>query len=345
MTATTTATLPAANPVSGSKLTLAKTGTVDKRPAMIAHDGPKVTVVLVLKDDGNWGVSRSISHGGIRGLGLALKELDEGTARNADQPPVFDISALVPNVAPLAVAPGVKAAVTGSPKAVENAPVAAAPEKAKRAKKAPVAATPAPAPAEVPPAPAKAARAPKAAKAPAAEAPAAKVEAPAGPRLDPAILAHYGPEFARGMAETTDLDRLRKEREVATKAGAPAEVIRAITLRAGEVAMGLSLASIRKASKPAADKVAPTASSTRAPPTKKMDLHDLIAAGIVKVGDVVHLRGKPDHKTTIKADGSTADGTSLAQWGKANTGWPSINVYANIVHARTGKLLADLRTA
>jgi hypothetical protein len=305
----TTATLPAPAPKS---LTLAKTGTVSGRPAMIGF-GDKKTVLLVMNEAGDtWVQEKEVAFSGIRGMGLLTKDLDAGSARRADEKPVFAIEA-VEAAAPQAEAP----APAAIEPVIEAAP--ATPEKAKRPKKA---------------------AAPKAEKAPAVP-----VE-PASPVIDPALVNLLGHDRALAITTTTDLAFLRNFRETAIKTGLPAEVVRAITLRAGEVACGFNLAALRKAAstKPAAQaskpaKVAPSTAE------KKMGIRELLAAGAVKAGDEVHLRGKPDTKTTLTADGNAKGGQSLGAWAKSATGWSSVNVYVNLVHSRSGKLLRDLRTA
>jgi hypothetical protein len=310
-----------------SSLVLARTGTIKGVPAMIAFDGSKRTLLLVQKG-AEWVQEREVQYGGIRGMGLLTKYLDEGSARLADKTPIFEEG----KAAPEAKAPKAAPAPKASP--VTLADVNPAPEAraamdkvvgVKRTRKAKSPATPAAPKAEPPVAP----------------------PAPVGPVLDPAIVHHLGHDRAVEVATTTDLAVLRKTREAAITAGAPAEVVRAITLRAGEIACGFTLAGVKKApvAKEATEKAprAEQTASTRQTPTKKIGIREMIDAGIVKAGDEIHLRGKPEIKTTLTADGHTATGASLGQWGKEQTGWPSMNVYANLVHTKSGKLLGDLR--
>lgn len=214
----TTTTLEVSAP---STLTIAKTGTVAGHPAMIAFDGKK-TVLLVLNETADgWDQIEEVAFSGIRGMGLLTKRLDSGSARRADETPVFHQKALTEEAAP------------ADEKVVE----------------------PIPAPAETPAVPAKA----KAEKAPKADTAPVKPPAPVGPVLDPAIVAHLGNDRALEVATTTDLTVLRTLRESVVKLGLPAAVVKAITLRAGEVACGFSLASMKRTTKaPAQSSTTPT---------------------------------------------------------------------------------------
>jgi hypothetical protein len=312
---------PATTP---ADLVLARTGTLNGIPAMIAFDGSKRTLLLVQKG-AEWVQEREVQYGGIRGMGLLTKYLDEGSARLADKTPIFEEG----KAAPEAKAPKAAPAPKATPATLDTV--------AATAKEAPT----------VPAKRARKAKAPAAPVAPKVEAPVAP-PAPVGPVLDPAIVHHLGHDRAVEVATTTDLAVLRKTREAAITAGAPAEVVRAITLRAGEIACGFTLAGVKKApvAKVATEKAprAEKATSTeQAPSAPKKDLRAMLEAGVVKAGDKVHLHGKPEVTTTITKDGTASDGRSLRKWAMEATGWPSINVYVNLVHTKTGKTLEALR--
>lgn len=300
------ATLPASLPSTGP-LTLAKTGTVEGKPALIAYDGPKTTVLLVLTEDGSWSVRRSIPHSGIRGLGLARKELDAGSERAADAEPVFaDATKGTATMAEIAAAPAAEIAVekpakaARAPKAtladrIRSAPWASLDEARIESLVGLVASSPENAlaiiDAEIATHEAcgngikadvigsirkQVAKTVKAPKAPAPEAKPAAPQVPAGPVADPALVEAVGADRALVIATTTDLALLRSEREAAIKAGAPQAAIRAITLRAGEIACGLSLSSLRKAAKPAPEAPA-TERAPRAPSTRSGNIQEILA--------------------------------------------------------------------
>jgi hypothetical protein len=78
----------------------------------------------------------------------------------------------------------------------------------------------------------------------------------------------------------------------------------------------------------------------------KARLRDLLATGLVHVGDRVFVRQHPDRSATI-VDGSTVEfegqRLSINMWGQQITGWISINIYEHICLERTGQPLDSLR--
>jgi len=90
----------------------------------------------------------------------------------------------------------------------------------------------------------------------------------------------------------------------------------------------------------AADATAPTRNYHKA------RLRDLLAAGLVKVGDRVFVRQYPDRFATI-VDGNTVEfegqQLSINTWGQQVTGWTSINIYEQVYLERTGQTLDSLR--
>jgi hypothetical protein len=223
MTASTSTLLPAAF----NSITLARTGLVDGRPALIGFDTPKSTVLLVGTPDGSWTIKRSVAHGGIRGMGMLVKDLDADTARPAGETPVWEVGT------PAAVEPTATVEEPVTPVA-DHAPVA------------PVET----APVEV---------------APEAPAPTAKVaeHAVVSPVLNAILGAPEDADLKAALAACSDVLVLRNARDTAIKGGAKATVVRSITLRAGEVACGMSLATLRKVAAPAKEILAKMVAETK----------------------------------------------------------------------------------
>ncbi|MCJ7737319.1 MAG: winged helix-turn-helix domain-containing protein, partial [Anaerolineae bacterium] len=66
---------------------------------------------------------------------------------------------------------------------------------------------------------------------------------------------------------------------------------------------------------------------------------DLLASGLLKVGDVVCVKKEPSACATV-VDGKRQ---SYTEWGKQVTGWSAINIYPQMVLKRTGETLDQLR--
>lgn len=90
-------------------------------------------------------------------------------------------------------------------------------------------------------------------------------------------------------------------------------------------------------------------SSTRPAPKKHkgpIRVPDLLEAGLLRPGDVVHTKKRPDLRATIigpdlvKYRGRR---WSYNDWGKHVTGWKSLNIYEQLVLERTGETLDELR--
>lgn len=75
-------------------------------------------------------------------------------------------------------------------------------------------------------------------------------------------------------------------------------------------------------------------------------LPKLLAWGLLKPGDTLHIKGNPEatatviDKVTVLAGGQKL---SYNEWGKRVTGWSSLNIYPNIVHEPTGMTLDEMR--
>jgi len=73
---------------------------------------------------------------------------------------------------------------------------------------------------------------------------------------------------------------------------------------------------------------------------------DLLEAGLLKPGDVVHTKKRPDLcATVVDAKVVTYHGKQWQynEWGTHVTGWSAINIYQQVILARTGQTLDDLR--
>ena len=80
--------------------------------------------------------------------------------------------------------------------------------------------------------------------------------------------------------------------------------------------------------------------------TSRLKLKDLLAAGVLKAGDAVWFKGKPEKKAYLTHDAKCEhDGTemSVLAFGKAMSGWGAVNIYEWINHGPTDKLLGRLR--
>lgn len=301
-------------PSAPSTLTLAKTGTVHGRPALVAYEG-KQTILLVLpaEEGSDWSEIDRSPHSGIRGLGQMMKKLDKDSARNpSDQPAWIKGAQVEPAGSVLAsavasAAPGIVAVLRADEvPAVESVPAAVEPV----GEQAPV------------------------------------VEVAASP-----LAGFLAADVIAEVATTTDLAFLRAAREDAARAGAGPEVLRVISMRAGEVVLGFDPTALRKVPKPATTQKAPT---MKAPPKlpdgqttrtrqKHIGIREMITSHIVNVGDKVHLRSNPELTTTIADNGNSADGGSLCAWTKRVTGWSAVDIYSNLIHSQSGKLLRELR--
>ncbi|MFC2023428.1 hypothetical protein ACFLT5_01685 [Chloroflexota bacterium] len=75
-------------------------------------------------------------------------------------------------------------------------------------------------------------------------------------------------------------------------------------------------------------------------------VHDLLEAGLLKPGDVVHTKKRPDLEATI-VDSTFVEYAGKRwrynDWGTHVTGWTAINIYRGFILARTGDTLDKLR--
>jgi hypothetical protein len=73
---------------------------------------------------------------------------------------------------------------------------------------------------------------------------------------------------------------------------------------------------------------------------------DLLQAGLLKPGDVVYTRKRPDLRATV-VDSRFVEYEGKRwkynDWGTHATGWAAINIYREFVLARTGQTLDELR--
>lgn len=79
---------------------------------------------------------------------------------------------------------------------------------------------------------------------------------------------------------------------------------------------------------------------------KPIRISDLLKAGLLTRGDVIHTRKVPDAKATVvdaKYVEYNGQRWHYNDWGTHVTGWMAINIYAEVVLARTGQTLDDLR--
>ncbi len=80
--------------------------------------------------------------------------------------------------------------------------------------------------------------------------------------------------------------------------------------------------------------------------TSRLKLKDLLAAGVLKVGDAVWFKGKPDKQAYLTPDGGCSfEGSkmSLSSYSKAISGWSGVNNFAWIHHGPSDRLLGQLR--
>lgn len=134
----------------------------------------------------------------------------------------------------------------------------------------------------------------------------------------------------------TTLDEVRAAHEAETRGACRASVLRALRVRAGEIALGVVAGG--KGEKVKAAAVA-EATGTR---TAKLDVAGMIAAGILAVGDQVALKDDPSRVETLNANGKTSDDVTLNKWAHDCLGYP-VNAYVAVVHVATGKTLNALR--
>ena len=73
---------------------------------------------------------------------------------------------------------------------------------------------------------------------------------------------------------------------------------------------------------------------------------DLFKTGLIQAGDEVYTKKCPEAVATV-VDAKTVeyDGERMTynEWGVQVTGWASINIYPQVVLARTGQTFDDLR--
>ena len=88
-------------------------------------------------------------------------------------------------------------------------------------------------------------------------------------------------------------------------------------------------------------------SATNGPRSKAPTrIADLLQAGLLKPGDEVYAKRRPDRRATVvDATFLTCDGKQWRynDWGTYITGWASINIYREVILTRTGQSLDDLR--
>lgn len=154
----------------------------------------------------------------------------------------------------------------------------------------------------------------------------------------PDVLVYAEPAQAPAEPVLATLDEVRAAFEAETRGACRASVLRALRVRAGEIALGLPAGG--KAEKVKAEREASAESIKR---TARMGIGEMIAAGIVKAGDEVSIKGKPEIKTTLDAAGNAADGRHLSKWCADVTG-VSCNCYRSVFHVPSGKTLDELRS-
>jgi hypothetical protein len=89
---------------------------------------------------------------------------------------------------------------------------------------------------------------------------------------------------------------------------------------------------------------APTTSERR--PPAPIRVADLLEAGLLKPGDVIHTRKQPDLcATVVNARFVEYEGRQwrYTEWGTHVTEWSAINIYPQFVLAHTGQTLDELR--
>ena len=81
-------------------------------------------------------------------------------------------------------------------------------------------------------------------------------------------------------------------------------------------------------------------------PKAPIRVADLLEAGLLKPGDVVHTKKRPDLLATVvdaKVVAYHGKQWRYNEWGMYVTGWSAINIYQQVVLAHTGQTLDDLR--
>jgi hypothetical protein len=89
---------------------------------------------------------------------------------------------------------------------------------------------------------------------------------------------------------------------------------------------------------------APATSARR--PKGLIRVGDLLEAGLLKPGDILHTRKRPDLRATVvdaKFVAYKSKRWPYNDWGTHVTGWSAINIYREFILARTGETLDDLR--
>lgn len=73
---------------------------------------------------------------------------------------------------------------------------------------------------------------------------------------------------------------------------------------------------------------------------------DLLEAGLLRLGDVIHTKKRPDRRATVIDDKYVEyqdERWRYNDWGTHVTGWSAINIYQQVIQARTGHTLDELR--
>jgi hypothetical protein len=81
-------------------------------------------------------------------------------------------------------------------------------------------------------------------------------------------------------------------------------------------------------------------------PKAPIRVADLLEAGLLKPGDVVHTKKRPNLRATVvnaKVVAYHGKEWRYNEWGTQVTGWSAINIYQQVVLARTGQTFDDLR--
>ena len=149
----------------------------------------------------------------------------------------------------------------------------------------------------------------------------------------PAVV-EKGPTVAAEPAYTT-LDEVRAAHEAETRGACRASVLRALRVRAGEIALGVPAGG--KVGKVKAEREASDGSLA-----KHMSLSEMVSAEIVKIGDLLQCRGS-DITIAVCEGGTVTGNLTLNQWATSVLVGRKFNAYTNVIHVPTGKTLAQLR--
>ncbi len=85
----------------------------------------------------------------------------------------------------------------------------------------------------------------------------------------------------------------------------------------------------------------PSRSTTRLP-----KIRDIFAAGLMKTGDEIWFKRTPDRKAILTLNGKCRYGgreMSLAEYAKSVSGWIGVNIYDQLHHGPSGKIIRELR--